>query len=177
MIGPRKIRATMMMIAMRARSRPYSTSVWPSSSSLWKRARRVLMKFLIMCLGPPFRRDLRWQRTVPRTRRTWPNGPAAPSAEPYHAVDVHPLSSPPRPQTTGAAPCGAAPVAPEEETRGPDVEASVPWMKAAADTRDDVLRTLRGPTPSLHGTPVHRAVGLPTGKQMAPLRRATPPGQ
>src|SRR5687768_6533730 len=46
--GPRNRRATITMIAMRASSRPYSTSVCPSSSSLWKRARRVLMKCLTM---------------------------------------------------------------------------------------------------------------------------------
>jgi hypothetical protein len=35
-------------------------------------------------------------------------------------------------------------------------------MKVAADTRDDVLRTLRGHTSPLHGTPVHVGLGLLT---------------
>ena len=61
--------------------------------------------------------------------------------------------------------------APEEETLGTDVEASVPRMKAAADTRDDVLRTLRGLLPALHGTPVHCHLGLLTRrcKEKAPV--------
>lgn len=34
-------------------------------------------------------------------------------------------------------------------------------MKAAADTRDDLLRTLPPPPRVLHGTPVHSHLGLP----------------
>ena len=44
-------------------------------------------------------------------------------------------------ETEGAAPCGAAPSAPEEETREPMWSHRSPRMKAASDTRDDVPST------------------------------------
>ena len=65
-----------------------------------------------------------------------------------------------RGRNDGSRPLRSGSRAPEEETRGPTWRHRSPRMKAAADTRDDVLRTLRGPPALLHGTSVHLGLGL-----------------
>ncbi len=53
-----------------------------------------------------------------------------------------------------AAPWGSGFPAPEEETRGPVLSHRSPRMKAAADTRDDVIGTLRASARGSNGTSV-----------------------